>query len=399
MELLARYDCSPTLATPGMVVAMHPEFIRDLRAAGVELAIHGFDHVDFRSLTQADAHRQFARAASAYTDAGIPFTGFRCPYLSYSHDMSALVPDGLVGYSSNEAVWWDVVSDDGERTVIFDSLADFYRATPAAESLVLPRAVDGFVEIPVSLPDDLQLLDGLGAGDAGVRDAWLRSCAKATIAAPCSSSSSIRNRSISAPAPSKDCSQGPFPRTGGVDRPLGEIADWWRSSGTFRPASRGPPSSSSARSGPWCSRAAERGTGPDTVARRLPGRQSWHSLHDAEVPFVGAPHPGCAASATALRELGYSSSTARRPGLRCSPRPARRRGRVTDLSSSTRRARRRPLVRFWHWPAGVMSALCITGDLDALSLLDYASTPRRSVNPAPAPTQTITHKSRCAIGS
>jgi hypothetical protein len=32
-----------------------------------------------------------------------------------------------------------------------------------------------------------------------------------------------------------------------------------------------------------------------------------------------------------------------------------------------------PLVRFWRWPDGAKSALCVTGDLDALTLGDYAS--------------------------
>jgi hypothetical protein len=32
-----------------------------------------------------------------------------------------------------------------------------------------------------------------------------------------------------------------------------------------------------------------------------------------------------------------------------------------------------PLVRLWRWPDGARSALCVTGDLDALSLMDYAS--------------------------
>jgi hypothetical protein len=32
-----------------------------------------------------------------------------------------------------------------------------------------------------------------------------------------------------------------------------------------------------------------------------------------------------------------------------------------------------PLVRYWRWPNGAKSALSITGDLDALSLLDYLS--------------------------
>ena len=32
-----------------------------------------------------------------------------------------------------------------------------------------------------------------------------------------------------------------------------------------------------------------------------------------------------------------------------------------------------PLIRYWRWPNGAKSVLSVTGDLDALSLLDYAS--------------------------
>jgi hypothetical protein len=32
-----------------------------------------------------------------------------------------------------------------------------------------------------------------------------------------------------------------------------------------------------------------------------------------------------------------------------------------------------PLVRYWRWPDGARSAMCATGDLDALSLVDYVS--------------------------
>ena len=40
-----------------------------------------------------------------------------------------------------------------------------------------------------------------------------------------------------------------------------------------------------------------------------------------------------------------------------------------------------PLVRFSRWPNEFRSALCVTGDIDALSLVDYAArlfTPART---------------------
>jgi hypothetical protein len=32
-----------------------------------------------------------------------------------------------------------------------------------------------------------------------------------------------------------------------------------------------------------------------------------------------------------------------------------------------------PLVRYCQWPDSAKSALCVSGDLDALTILDYAS--------------------------
>jgi len=32
-----------------------------------------------------------------------------------------------------------------------------------------------------------------------------------------------------------------------------------------------------------------------------------------------------------------------------------------------------PLVRYWRWPDGAKSAMCVSGDLDAITVLDYAA--------------------------
>src|SRR2546425_4542915 len=81
--LLARYDCYPTFPTPGRVVRRHAAFCRELQEIGAELAVHSYDHLDFRSLSWAEASRQFIEADKAFDRGGIQFEGFRCPYLSY----------------------------------------------------------------------------------------------------------------------------------------------------------------------------------------------------------------------------------------------------------------------------------------------------------------------------
>jgi peptidoglycan/xylan/chitin deacetylase (PgdA/CDA1 family) len=379
VKLLATYDCAPTLATPGGIVAKHPAFMRELRDAGVELAIHGFDHVDFRSLTREDAHRQFARASTAYADAGIPFKGFRCPYLSYSHDMSELVPDGLVAYSSNEAVWWDVVADDvgRDRTVIFDSLADFYRAAPAEASLVLPRTVGRLVEIPVSLPDDLQLLDGLRAGDVGVRDAWV------TLLRQSHERGSVfvvlfHPESFDL---CKGALEGLLAEARTFDPPvwvarLGDVGDWWRELESFSAHVVGPSVELD------CSdRATVLARGSD-----LPPGRSWADgyrvlegrtvdIGTGPRPFVGLPAAVPAERVAVLRSLGYIVEHGEKSAacaVRLDPEAVGRCANDRELVQLVD-GQEGSLVRYWHWPAGARSALCITGDLDGLSLLDYAS--------------------------
>jgi hypothetical protein len=141
---------------------------------GAELAVHGYDHVDFRSLSKAEAREQLVRAAQAYREAGVGFAGFRCPYLGYTDDVLDAIPRDLFDYSSNRAVWWDVVPTEAsaEATAIFEGLRRFYGAQSSDLVVATPRLTGDLVEIPPSLPDDLQLLDGLRLDEAGLTRAW-----------------------------------------------------------------------------------------------------------------------------------------------------------------------------------------------------------------------------------
>ena len=49
----------PTFATPGRVIEEEPTFFRRLSDNGAEFAVHGYDHVDFRKISRADATSQF----------------------------------------------------------------------------------------------------------------------------------------------------------------------------------------------------------------------------------------------------------------------------------------------------------------------------------------------------
>jgi hypothetical protein len=93
------------------------------------------------------------------------------------------------------------------------------------------------------------------------------------------------------------------------------------------------------------------------------------------LPFVGLPDAVSPEQVATLRGVGYvvaQGEAASDCAVRLDAAAVESTRSDRELVELVERADG-PLVRFWHWPAGVRSTLCVTGDLDALSLLDYAS--------------------------
>lgn len=393
VDLLARYDCHPTFPTPGEVVGRYSVFCRELQARGAELAVHGYHHVDFRALSREAARRQFVKAAAVYREHAIAFEGFRCPYLSCAGKVYAAVPDGAFHYSSNAAIWWDVLAPadepgggtSGRATAIFESLSRLYRPESSQTTPAVPRMIGDLVEIPVCLPDDLQLLDGHALGAQGLRRAWT-GILRRTHERGELFNLLFHPESFGQCAPGLESvlmaarSLRPSVWTARLD----EISRWWREKAAFsvdRVAD-----GAGMRLDFHCSdRATILVRGLDHLEqtrrwyepyRALPARTVWIG---ADVrPFVGVAPDAPPDLAPFLQEQGYlldTSAEASRCALFLDGRTPLNR---VQLLASIENASS-PLVRFWRWPAGARSALCLTGDLDALSLRDYAARviPRR----------------------
>ena len=192
VDRLARHGCRPTFPTPGRVVRRNGTFCQELQRHGAELAVHGYDHLDFRALSADESRSQFIEASVAYQRHGIQFEGFRCPYLSYTEKLNDILPNSHFQYSSNKAIWWDVVVPESEHRAghgakaIFQRLSSFYQAASSKTDVSVPRMSGSLVEIPVCVPDDLQLLDGLKLDERGMQQAWSTSCVRRTAGASCS---------------------------------------------------------------------------------------------------------------------------------------------------------------------------------------------------------------------
>ena len=79
-ELLARHGARCTFFTVGDVARRYPSLVRDLAAAGHEIACHGSDHVPLDRLDRAAFRADLERNLEDLAAAGAgPVTGFRAP--------------------------------------------------------------------------------------------------------------------------------------------------------------------------------------------------------------------------------------------------------------------------------------------------------------------------------
>ena len=378
---LANHGCRPTFPIPGALVDKYGEFTRTLQAMGAELAIHGYEHVDFRSLSSAEAGHQFVKAGEVFREQRIRAHGYRCPYLSATEELHQSVPDGLVQYSSNDAIWWEDVPGCDAGNTLFDTLRRFYRAESSQAAVAMPRWVNGLVEIPVSLPDDLQLSDGLNLDPAGIQQAWTAMLHH------------IHGRGelfvvLFHPESYDRCAQA-FDRMLDAARrmqpavwitQLRDVSRWWREKAAFtversRRFRR-------LRIRFHCSPRAT------VLVRNLdaPDGETWCGGYQVlngrtlDVPTRPRPFVGLAPDvadrvAAFLTEQGYileRGEAAEECGVfldaGCLERLDTDVKLVEHIECSPA-----PLVRFWRWPDRYRSALCVSGDIDALTLVDYAA--------------------------
>jgi peptidoglycan/xylan/chitin deacetylase (PgdA/CDA1 family) len=168
LDVLDEFGVQPTFPITALPMSRNPSFARRLLERGAELAVHAWSHVDLTSLDLDEQTRHIGEAISVFRKHAVPFTGFRAPYLHWNEDTMRVVENYQFRYSSNQAVYWGVL-DEGSLTPsqqdgLKKALA-FYRPNDASAMTVLPYRRRGFVEIPVSLPDDEILLDRMYTDD------------------------------------------------------------------------------------------------------------------------------------------------------------------------------------------------------------------------------------------
>jgi hypothetical protein len=367
-----------TLPVTASAARRSPSVIARYAHLGIEFAVHGRTHVDHRQLSIEEQHAQLRRAREELHAIGVEASGFRAPYLRANDDTIEAVRRVGFAYDSSQAFHWPL--EDRIQTEAYRRGLEFCSSLPAAEHPLVPWSDDGVLRIPCSLPDDEAIVDRLGVSPRIAEELWvsmLDGIAQRgelfVLALHPERIESCRSAVVAVLQASRRWHPPIWLA------PLEAIADWWRrrtetsvrieedGKGTLRVHVRGP-------------------AGLTVLARGLELRgETWSDgyvrLPGMEVvvparprPFLGV-HPSSPPSLTAfLREQGYIVESATAPGthshylrLEHFPRSAQR-PLLRELEEAEF-----PLVRLGRWPNGARGALSVTGDVDALTIWDYAS--------------------------
>jgi peptidoglycan/xylan/chitin deacetylase (PgdA/CDA1 family) len=379
LDVVEPYGCRATLPITAAVVARHPRAITSYAALGIEFPVHGLWHVDHAALSEHAQLAHLARARNVFEREGLPIIGFRAPYLRWNDATLRAIHENGFLYDGSQAMHFRLDEDAGSDA--YGRVLDFCGALSAEQYPVVPWTEAGVVRIPYVLPDDESIVDRLGVtSPETVAERWLQVFAtthdRGELFTLAVHPERIETCGIGITAVLDAASRAELPVWTTRHE---EIARWWRDRGG---ASVIANHSTAERlcvtiKGP---------VGLTLLARRLdiPDSKPWADGYEivqrthfdlaAEPrPFIGV-HPLAPDALTDfLRDQGYIVETSeesrvyscfleRRRFSRRDQRPL-----LEEIEQGTG-----PLLRFGRWPHGAHSALSITGDIDALTLGDYA---------------------------
>jgi hypothetical protein len=379
VDVLQQFDCSATFPITAIALKRNRRAIQAYQEQGIEFAVHGYVHVDHTQLSFEEQVAHLSQAREVFDSTGILMQGFRCPYLRWDENtLQALSQQGF-SYDSSQALAWDVVDDCA--TAGYQRVLGFYGARSAAEYPALPRLEDGLVRIPYCVPDDEAIVDRLALDSFDREGTLWKAILKQTFElgelftlglhperiALCQAALTATLRAARELKPAVWIAR------------LDETAAWWRrrsetavalvkaADDRWHVTVDGPPGVTilardayvSAPTRPWA----------DGYQRIVVDS---FTVHADTCPIVGIQPGSSDRLASFLRQQGYVVEVAN--GDRSYTVNLDR----TDLAEHEERKllarlekERGPLVRLGRWPDGARSALCVTGDIDALTLWDY----------------------------
>lgn len=375
MDVLDEYGCRPSFPITAIPMHRNPEFAHRLLERGAELAVHAYTHTDLTTLSYEEQSAHLGKAIELFRQDGVPFSGFRAPYLHWNEDTMRAVEAHRFRYSSNEIVLWDVIDlrqlTESQKQG-FENARQFYRPQEAESRIVLPRRRRNFIEIPVSLPDDEILLDRMYVKSADALGGVWQTILERTYENGELFTVQLHPERIDVFAePLSDLLAICRRRKPGVwMATLDEIARWWNdksmNSAEFVKAAGGYRARITACKGAHLLlREGERERVIEPAGEIL--------IEGGTRPCVGIDVGSDERAVRMLQDIGYILEVANDGGdhaIHLGRIDAGGDAAIRDIKVRLDRCPG-PLLRFGTWPYGHRSALSVTGDIDALTLWDF----------------------------
>jgi hypothetical protein len=401
-RILDQMHCGATFPITTVALTRGNGVIEKYQAHNIEFAVHGYYHVDHTQLSLEQQLAHLAKARRQFQDRGVTCSGFRGPYLRASADTIAAVGRSGFLYDSSQGLAWNVVGEI--ETEAYRHVLAFYGAVSATDYPALPRWDNGLVRIPYCLPDDEALIDRFQLRTAAAMNKlWLAILDKTYRMGELFTLALHPERIYLCETPLVETLRQARALTPGVwIARLDEIARWWRSRseatvdvttaaevGVTSPTARQARGEATVAADDRAGELHLSVSGPDGVTILARGVEllspaaPWDGMyqraHGAEVrlraarrPFIGVSPSSSAYLASFLRQQGYIVEQAPRDDTHAFylDRPKFRYKDERPLLEQIEQGDF-PLVRLGRWPHGARSALCITGDIDALTIWDY----------------------------
>ena len=385
VDITKKFGCTPTFPITAINLRRHPELIRKLSQRGVEFAIHGHIHTDYKQLSLEEQTWHLEKAIDIFKSCQIPFKGFRCPYLKWNRDLLRTISEFNFLYDSSKIILWDVINKSkyrGQGWKAYKKLLDFYEPKDAKEYLALPEFESNFIEIPVSMPDDEAITDRLGITDKKEITEILEMIFQETYARGELFTLQLHHERIRL---WRNALETTLHQARELDppvwiAPLKEIAEWWKEKDKF--SFEVTPQNN--RKYTINARCSEKAT---VLVRNSKVNKStfdwangYKSIDDSNFtiesstrPFIGVSPDSSRDAISFLRSEGFVVEESDQPkdyGIYFDNLADFQETDAKPISEKIENSNA-PLFRFWRWPNKAKSALTITGDIDSITLIDF----------------------------
>lgn len=386
LEIINKYEAGISLNITAVVLDRHPSLIKDLNKKGIEFGAHGYVHTNYNTLSLNDQIEGLKKSKEIFKRHQVPLYGFRAPYLSYNNDTLKAIKECGFFWSSNQVIDWEVLDQNNYTEAQWKTyqrlLHVIYKPKSCSDYSSLPAMNGGFLEIPISIPDDEIMVDRLQIRNSDeISEVWQKIFEQTQKRGELFTLQLHHERlDYYKRSLESILKQASVPESKVWLATLKEITDWWKekSDYKFEFISQG---NKEYRVICNCSKRASvlvKNLISNTHQKTFFNGYKFINARDFIVESSAKPCIGLSPNSPIelvkfLKDEGFATEVNQNKdhyALYLDNYKNFSEKNKLELISSIENSSS-PLVRYWRWPNENISALSITGDIDSITLWDF----------------------------